>query len=112
MTAMITLLHMATELRRATRGERLEDQQLQRPQQPSILSLKGRAVAAEDVGNLAVRSGHDLTAIGRLEIFVEKIGKRTSGADGIFRNVRIDCRGFKACMSKNLLNGAEFHTSL
>ena len=76
------------------------------PMQPSILGLKGRAVAAEDVGDFAGRSRHDLSAIGRLEILVEQIGKRISGARCAGGNVRIGCRGFKACMPENLLNRA------
>ena len=103
---------MAAKLRRATRGERLEHQLMQRPEQPPILGLKGRAVAAEDVGDFVGRSRHDLSAIGRLEMLDEQIGKRISGARCTGGNVRIGRRGFEACMPENPLNHTYIHASL
>jgi len=103
---------MAAKLRRATRSERLEHQLMQRSEQPSILGLKGWAVAAEDVGNFAGRSRHDLSAIGRLLVLDEQIGKRISGARCTGGNVRIGCRGFEACMPENPLNHGYIHASL
>jgi hypothetical protein len=112
MSARIAFQHVAAELRGAAHGERLKDQLMQRSEQPAILSLKGRPVAAEDVGNFAVRSRHDLTAIGRLGIFGKQIGKRIFRARCTGGNVRIGRRSFKACMSEYLLNHAYIHASL
>ena len=112
MPARIALQQMAAKLRRATCGERLEHEPMQGAEQPSILGLKGRPVAAEDVGDFAGRSRHDLSAIGRLEILVEQIGKGAFGARRTGGNVRIGRRGFDACMSENLLNDAYIHASL
>ena len=77
---MITLQYVTTELRRAAGGQRLEHQLVQWPDEPPILVLEGTAIAAEDVSDFAGRSGHDLTAIGCLEFFVEQIRKRFSSA--------------------------------
>ena len=44
-----------------------------------------------------------------LRVLGEKIWKVDSGARCSFRDVRIGCRGFEACMPQNLLNRADWH---